>query len=201
MYDYDDINYEINEVFSYMVKNKKGSVSKMISDLPISKSDILIIVNLFSKNEIILKYKDAKQGTSFSLKNEISPLMFGKAINVGIDIQALEEHFNLKDENDIYTITEYIASGELDRAIEEEDKKKKQEYIKSVEENSKSIVSTMAIGDYCSKISNIINNQEKNKTLDDVSLRILKDISSELNSEFDIACKKLQEKKLAGIKG
>lgn len=198
MYNYEDLNYEINEIFNYMTKNPKGTIDKLKEDIKVSNSDILIIINVFHKSDLIMRYK-TNNGSAYSLKKKITPISFGKAINIGIDIDNLEKYFELENSESLHDLTYFIASGSLEKAIEEEEENKKNKFIDSVSEKCKSELAETAISEHIMNIKNVIikqQSQDVNKSV----INLLSEISDELEKEFEQMKNKMIEKKVSSLR-
>lgn len=198
MYNYEDLNYEINEIFNYMIKNPKGTIDKIKEDVKIANSDILIIINVFHKSDLIMRYKTNK-GSGYSLKKKITPISFGKAINIGIDIDNLEKHFELENSESLHDLTYFIESGSLEKAIEEEENTKKRKFIDSVSEKCKSDMAGAAISEHINNIKNVIFKQKEQEENASV-INLLSEISEELEKEFEQMKNKMIEKKVSALR-
>lgn len=198
MYNYEDLNYEINEIFNYMIKNPTGTIEQVKENVRISQSDVFIVINLFHKSDIIMRYKSSK-GSSYSLKKKITPVSFGKAINIGIDIDTLEKYFELENSESLHDLTYFIASGDLEKAIIEEEENKKKIFIENISEKCKTELVETAIYEHITSINNIIEKQKEEKNNDSV-INLLSEISEELGKEFEQIKNKMIEKRISSLR-
>lgn len=198
MYNYEDLNYEINEIFNYMIKNPTGTIEQVKENVSISQSDVFIVINLFHKSDIIMRYKSSK-GSSYSLKKKITPISFGKAISIGIDIDTLEKYFELENSESLHDLTYFIASGDLEKAIIEEEENKKKIFIENVSEKCKTELVETAIYEHITTINNIIEKQKEEKNNDSV-INLLSEISEELGKEFEQIKNKMIEKRISSLR-
>lgn len=198
MYNYEDLNYEINEIFNYMIKNPTGTIEQLKENVRISQSDVFIVINLFHKSDIIMRYKSSK-GSSYSLKKKITPVSFGKAINIGIDIDTLEKYFELENSESLHDLTYFIASGDLEKAIIEEEENKKKIFIENISEKCKTELVETAIYEHITSINNIIEKQKEEKNNDSV-INLLSEISEELGKEFEQIKNKMIEKRISSLR-
>ena len=198
MYNYEDLNYEINEIFNYMIKNPTGTIEQVKENVRISQSDVFIVINLFHKSDIIMRYKSSK-GSSYSLKKKITPVSFGKAINIGIDIDTLEKYFELENSESLHDLTYFIASGDLEKAIIEEEENKKKIFIENISEKCKTELVETAIYEHITSINNIIEKQKEEKNSDSV-INLLSEISEELGKEFEQIKNKMIEKRISSLR-
>lgn len=198
MYEYEDLNYEINKIFDYMIKYPKGNVKSIENNTNIPKSDILIILNIFSKSGIIIKLKDIGNkgfGSSYSLNKVISSVSFGKAVNLGIDINQLEKHFTLENNESLSELTYFIKSGELEQAIEFEENKKREDFIDSIKEKCNTELAETNLSIHIQNIKSLLS-KENDVEFSPVVKNLLDEISCEIEKEYDEMRDKLINKKI-----
>lgn len=193
MFDNEGLEYNINIMFQYIIKNPKGEVVELIDNVNIEKKQAMIAFNLFFKNGIIEKKKLGSKDNYF-VKEEISPIIFGKAINMGIEIEELEKFFKFKEGETLKDLTQFISSGNLDEEIKKEEQEKRNQFISEVEKQCKAQVDDTLLGILSKNVESTIkdvNDKEVSKLLNEISLN--------LNKELKNVCDKLKEKKLSNI--
>jgi hypothetical protein len=195
MSEYSELEYEINEMFDYVVLNPKGYVSDIIKNINIDEKNVKIVLNIFAKNNLIEKIKiDTENGYSF--QKDVSIVTFAKAINLGVELSKLEKERNYKGTNkDIFN---FIKSGEFDEAIEEEENNKKIKFIENIEKQSREQLKDTPIGFYKKILEDLVSEDFKSEHQELKDL--ISEIKASMDKEFDSVSNKLVNKKTSTIK-
>lgn len=195
MSEYSELEYEINEMFDYIVLNPKGYVSDIIKNINIDEKNVKIVLNIFAKNNLIEKIKiDNENGYSF--QKDVSIVTFAKAINLGVELSKLEKELNYK--GTIKDIFNFIKSGEFDEAIEEEENNKKIKFIENIEKQSREQLKDTPIGFYKKILEDLVNEDFKSEHQELKDL--ISEIKASMDKEFDSVSSKLVNKKTSTIK-
>lgn len=197
---HEDLEYETNTIFKYISNNKKGTLNKLIDDVDIEKKVVIVVFNLLYKNGLIDKSKK-NDLIYYETKPTLSSVEFGKGINLGIDLTFLKENIVLSEGKTIEDLTNFIVSGELEKAIEEEETKKVEEFKKEIEKQCQLQISQTMLGDHREDLKNIISRQKENKTLDENSINLLMEIENVLDKEYENLFDKLKNKKISSTIG
>lgn len=196
MFDNEDIEYEINAVFLYMVKNNIGNIKELIKETGVGNKAGIIIVNSFNKNGLIEKYRE-KEENMYKLNLTVSSVVFGKIINMGVNIEELEKNIKLSDAETLKDLTNFISNGSLDKIIEEEENKKREDFLKNIEDNCKSQIAQTSLGIHCENIEKVINKSKNEQVISKEAMNILEEIKEELKNEFNGVLNKLKNKKIS----
>lgn len=196
MFNNEDLEYEINAVFLYMINNNEGNIKDLIIETGIDNKAGIIIINSFNKNGLIKKYKKNEENM-YKLNKIVSSVVFGKIINMGVNIEDLEKNIKLSDAETLKDLTNFISNGSLDKIIEEEENKRKEDFIKTIEDTCKSQIAQTSLGIHCENIEKVISKGKKDLTISKEAMVILEEIKQELNNEFEGVIDKLKNKKIS----